>query len=120
MGLAFHDLDIWKEGHRLLELVYDATTHFPREEMYALTDQIRRSSNSIIANIAEAHGRYHFADKIRVLYVARGELSETRSHLRVAHGRRYLTTEQFSVIDLGYRNLEMRMNGYIRSLRTSE
>ena len=119
MGQAFHDLEIWKEGYRLVEVIYELTTHFPRDEMYALTDQIRRSANSVIANIAEAHGRYHFADKVRVLYIARGELSETRSHLRVAHGRRYLSDEAFASTDLAYRNLEMRLNAYIRSLRSS-
>ena len=49
---------------------------------------MKDSANLVISNIAEAYGRYYFADKARVLYTSRGECEETRSHLRVALGRK--------------------------------
>ncbi len=86
----FHELDIWKNGYNILMEVYNVTEQFPHNELYAITSQLRRSSNSVIANIAESHGRYSFKDKIRVLYIARGEITEVRSHIAVAYGRRYI------------------------------
>ena len=116
MGQSFYELEIWKEGFRLLQITYRVTSQYPAEERYGLTDQTRRSSNSIIANIAEAHGRFHFADKIRVLYLARGELSETRSHLRVALSLGYLDQRQFDELEAGYQGLERGLNAMIDAL----
>jgi len=83
MAKAFYELHIWQKGFELLQEVYKVSVKFPVEEKYSLTSQIKNSAISVISNIAESHGRYHFADKIRVLYIARGEVEETRSHLRI-------------------------------------
>lgn len=63
MAKGFYELNIWKKGYALLMEIYKITTSFPKEEKYGLTSQMRDSANSVIANIAEAHGRYYFADK---------------------------------------------------------
>ena len=60
MGKSFRDLKIWKKGYELLMKVYEATSKYPAEEKYGLVSDTRRSANSIIANIAESHGRYFF------------------------------------------------------------
>ena len=74
----FHELDIWKDGYKSLMIIYDATELFPEEEKYALTSQIRRSANSVIANIAESHGRYNFADKKRISYISRADNKKSK------------------------------------------
>ncbi|MBI4834447.1 MAG: four helix bundle protein [Planctomycetes bacterium] len=117
MAGSFYDLKIWQNGYDLLMNVYDITSRFPKEELYSLTTQLRNSANSVIANIAESHGRYYFADKIRVLYTARGEAEETRSHLRVALGRKYIPEETFSRMDKSYEGLGKGISSYIKSLR---
>lgn len=66
--------------------IYKITSKFPPEEKYNLTSQLRSSANSVVALIAEAHGRYYYADKCRVLYQSRGECGETQSHLSVSLG----------------------------------
>jgi four helix bundle protein len=63
MPKGFHELNIWKKGYELLMEIYRITAAFPREEKFGLSAQMRNSANSVIANIAEAHGRYYFADK---------------------------------------------------------
>ena len=68
---SFRNLKIWQKGYDLLMEVYDTAEKYPREEKYNLISQTIRSANSVIANIAEAHGRYYYADKVRVLYTAR-------------------------------------------------
>ena len=58
----FRNLKVWDKAHRLTLAVYKATVSFPKEELYALTSQIRRSSASIPSNIAEGCGRSGGAD----------------------------------------------------------
>lgn len=91
---------------------------FPEVEKYALTSQIRRSSNSILANSAEAHGRFYFKDKIRVMYIVRGELEETQSHLWVAYSQKYINNEEFLQIGKEYENLKVKINNQINNWHT--
>lgn len=114
--MEFYELNIWKKGLELLLNVYVVTGEYPKEEKYNLISQTRSSANSVIAQIAEAFGRYSFADRIRVLYQARGESEETRSHLRVAMGLEYLEKEKFDYLDNEYRGLGAGINAYIKSL----
>ena len=68
----------------LAELCYLLTRSFPKEEMYGMTSQIRRSSASVAANIAEGHGREQTAVFIHFLRVAQGSLKEIETHLLLA------------------------------------
>jgi len=117
MAKGFYDLNIWKKGYALLMEIYKITATFPNEEKYGLSAQMRDSANSVIANIAEAHGRYYFADKARVLYTSRGECQETRSHLRVALGLKYIDKQVFIYLDEEYEGLSKGISSYIRSLK---
>jgi len=114
--MEFKELNIWKKGYELLLIIYKITETFPKEEKYNLTSQIRSSASSIIAQIAESFGRYSFADKIRVLYQARGEEEETRNHLQVALGLGYIKKLTFENLDSEYRGLGAGINSYINSL----
>jgi four helix bundle protein len=120
MAKSFKELRIWQKGYELLIAVYKITRTYPSEELFGLSRDTRRSANSAIANIAESHGRYFFKDKIRVLYIVRGELDETRSHLLVAVGLNYITEEQFKYFDNEYEGLIIGVNDYINSLRLQE
>jgi len=75
------DLDVWKLAHELRLKVYIIAKFLPKDERYGLMSQIKRSSESISANIAEGHGRFHFQENIQFCRVARGSLSETKDHL---------------------------------------
>lgn len=119
MAKSFHELKVWQKGYELLMKIYDITSKYPIEERYALISDMRRSANSIIANIAESHGRYYFADKVRVLYTARGEVEETRSHLRVSLGRNYILRDEFEYLDKNYEGLAKGVSTYIKRIRES-
>lgn len=116
MAKSFKELRIWQKGYDLLMNVYDDTGSFPQEEKYCLSQQLRKSANSIIANIAESHGRYSFKDKIRVLYISRGELEETRSHLLLAYGQKYISEQRLKYYDSEYEGLLIGINNYINKL----
>jgi four helix bundle protein len=89
---SFRELEVYKLSRQLAKEVFDLTKTFPKEEMFSLTDQIRRSSRSVGAQIAEAWGkrRYekHFISK---LTDADGEQLETQHWLETAHDCHYIT-----------------------------
>ena len=92
---SFRDLLAYQKARQLAREIFQITTSFPREETYSLTDQVRRSSRSIGAQIAEAWAkrRYerHFLSK---LTDADGEQQETQHWIETAHDCRYLTRKQ--------------------------
>ncbi len=94
---SFRDLIVYQKARRLSREIFVITRSFPREEMYSLTDQIRRSSRSIGAQIAEAWAkrRYdrHFVSK---LTDADGEQQETQHWLETAVDSQYLTSSQIA------------------------
>ena len=86
----FRKLKVWEKSHRLTLAVYKATATCPREELYGLTSQIRRSCASIPANIAEGCCRGGDAEFARFLQIAMGSASECEYHLLLAHDLGYL------------------------------
>lgn len=113
-------MNIWKKGYALLMEIYKITATFPKEERYSLVAQMRDAANSVIANIAEAHGRYYYADKARVLYTSRGECHETRSHLRVAFGLKYIDKKVFNYMDEEYEGLSKGISSYVQSIKKGD
>jgi four helix bundle protein len=90
----FRQLKVWEKAHQLALEVYNATKGFPKEELYGLTSQIRRSSMSIPTNIAEGCGRNTDADFARFLQMAMGSASETEYQLILArdfHTKNFMT-----------------------------
>lgn len=69
---------------------------------------------------AESHGRFNYADKARILYITRGEIIETRSHLAVAFGRKYISKEKFIELNSEYKQLTKNLNLYINNLNTNK
>jgi len=92
---TFTDLKVWQKGHQLVTSVYDATKDFPKEEMFGLTSQMRRSAVSITSNIAEGFGRPSYPDKIRFYYNAHGSLTELKNQLLVAKDVGHLSEQRF-------------------------
>jgi len=111
----FYDLNAWKEGHKLVLHIYKITKTFPKNEQYALTDQIQRAVTSITANIAEGFGRYHYADKIRFYHLARGSIKEVQNFIIVAKDLEYLKEGVFTKIWAQSKVSEKLINGLIRS-----
>jgi four helix bundle protein len=81
---AFRGLQIWQRAHELTLELYRTTAAFPKDELYGLTSQIRRSASSIAANIAEGCGRDGEAELTRFRRIAAGSASELEYHLLLA------------------------------------
>jgi four helix bundle protein len=86
------DLDVWKEAMSLARAVYALTQSFPKEEVYGLTDQIRRSAVSVPSNIAEGAARGSDKDFIKFLSIALGSLAELETQLMLAESFGYAHT----------------------------
>ena len=97
---GFEDLEVWQESHQLAVDVYRATRSFPKDEIFGITSQIRRSASSVSANIAEGFGRATVADRLNFLSIARGSLLETKNFIYLSEKLDYIdnTTSQ-KIID---------------------
>jgi four helix bundle protein len=84
LARTFRDLLIWQKAHQFVLRVYGETAHFPPDERFGLTRQLRRSAVSIPANIAEGFVKRGIADKLRYLNIAQGSLEESRYYLILA------------------------------------
>jgi four helix bundle protein len=94
----FVDLNAWKEAHALVLMVYKATRLFPKEELFALTSQIRRAVVSITSNIAEGFSRQSYKEKVQFYSIAQGSLTEVQSQLLIARDIQYLKEEDYSML----------------------
>ena len=112
----FYELDAWQKAHELTLEVYRVTKTFPPHEQFGITSQLQRASSSIGANIAEGFARYHFKDKARFYYQARGSVAEVQNFLLLVKDLGFITVETCG--DLGEKANEVRrlINGLVRSL----
>jgi four helix bundle protein len=78
---SYRDLRVWQEGMELAVLCYGLTKRFPKDELFGMTSQIRRSASSIPANIAEGYGRNSKGDYIQFLRLAQASLKELETHV---------------------------------------
>lgn len=110
-------MPVWQEAMEVAVALFEFTTTLPRIEDFALTSQIRRSSNSVPANIAEAFGRYHRANKLNFYYNARGSLCETMSHVHYAAEVGYMQPEMKIDFDAQLDSVWRQINQIINNLR---
>lgn len=112
--MEYTELEVWKESRVLVNLIYQTSKSFPKEETYGLTSQIRRCSVSIPSNIAEGCGRRTSADTIQFLHVSRGSLYELETQLYVALDQNYLHEENFNQLKVQILKCKKLINGFIK------
>jgi four helix bundle protein len=111
---GFEELDCYKLALEVFKEAYATTKRLPTVERYNLSDQLRRAATSATLNIAEGYGRYHYLDKIRFYYIARGSLSEILAAFIDCHAAGYTSDKELaSQRDLCHRSLQA-LNGFIR------
>jgi four helix bundle protein len=115
----FEDIEAWKKARELAGAIYKATRDGPIAKDFGFRDQIRRAAISVLANIAEGFGRRTHKDFAGFLYIARGSVMETVSHLYVALDQEYLTNEQVKGLQAGYEEIQKMLVSLIRYLENS-
>ncbi|MDF1496992.1 MAG: four helix bundle protein [Patescibacteria group bacterium] len=91
----FTDLYAWQVGHELVLLIYKHSQKFPKEELFGLTNQMRRSAVSVTSNIAEGFSRKTAKDKSHFYYMSKGSLTELQDQLHIAKDVGYINEDIF-------------------------
>jgi len=114
-------LEVWMRAKDFALLIYkEVVPHLPADEKWNLTQQLKRAAQSIPANIAEGHGRYHFLDNVRFCYKARGSLVEVQSHMALVHELGYLSDEIYGRMTIHAESIGKQLNNYIAYLKRSK
>jgi len=116
--MEYFDLDVWKQARVLVNKVYLLTNKYPKEEVYGLTSQIRRSVISIPSNIAEGLGRRTSKDTLQFLFISRGSLYELETQLYLALDLNYINKDEFEKIFDNIVQCRKLLNGFINYYKT--
>ena len=113
---SFRDLQVWQKAIQLTIAVYKVTQAFPREELYGLTSQIRRSAVSIPSNIAEGQGRLNTAEFRQFLGIARGSMCELQTQLEIARALEFGDRKQIECAESLSHEVGKMLFAMLRSL----
>ena len=109
----YRELIVWQKAMNLVTQVYQLSKAFPKEEIYGLTNQIRRAAVSIPSNIAEGQARQSTAEFRNFLSIAQGSLAELETQLQIAVNLNYINTSQVDQV----MSLAMEVSKMLTSLR---
>lgn len=113
---SFNDLTAWQEAHKYVLMIYKYTKKFPQEEMFGLTQQIRRAAVSISSNIAEGFSRQSKKEKAQFYHTSLGSLTETQNQLLIARDINYISSEEYNIIHNQSITVSKLLNGLIKSV----
>jgi four helix bundle protein len=97
----YKELKVWQKAYQLCITIYNITKHFPKEERYGLTSQIRRAAVSVPSNIAEGYGRKTTQEYMQSLYIAYGSHCELETQIMLSKDLCYIKTEDFRDLQEG-------------------
>ena len=112
----FDKLLVWQRAHSLVLKIYEVTNSFPKEEIWGLTSQIRRSAVSVPSNIVEGKARGSRKDFKRFLLIARGSLEEVKYQSLLAKELKYMNDEQYEEVAAMIDNVGRLLGGMIRKV----
>jgi four helix bundle protein len=114
---SYSELKVWQKAHELTLLVFRLTERFPKSDLFGIVSQVRRSSSSVAANIAEGFGKGTTRELLRSLQIARGELEETRYFMLLSRDLAKITKEEFTQVSEDCDSTGRLINALGRSLR---
>ena len=114
------DLDLWKISVDLVTIIYQLTSSFPKEEIFGLTNQMRRASVSIPSNIAEGAARNYNKEFLQFLYMALGSQQELDTQLLIAKNLKFISEEQYNNTLIEIQSVGKLLNGLIKYLKSND
>ncbi len=111
--MEYTELEVWKKSRILVNSLYEITKRFPKDELYGLTNQMRKSAVSIPSNIAEGCGRRTSADTVQFLHISRGSLYELETQLYLALDQNYLEIDKHRDLLSQILKCKKLLNGFI-------
>ncbi len=113
---SYKDLLVWQKGIQIVKEVYLICQNFPKEEIYGLQSQIKRSSISIPSNIAEGWGRNYTKSYVQFLNYSRGSLLELETQMIISKELDFVSEEQFVKIQDLITEESKMLNAFIKSI----
>ncbi len=113
----YQDLLVWQKAMDFVEVAYELTHHFPKEELFGLSSQLKRAAVSIPSNIAEGHGRISRGEYIHFLGIAQGSLRESETQIILASRFGYISDEQLKQALSGSKEVGILLGKLIRALK---
>jgi len=113
----FKSLKVWEKAHGLTLEIYRYTKDFPKEELYSLTNQLRRAASSIPANIAEGCGKKTKADFANFLNIALGSANETEYFLILSRDLNYISQDNFNTLSKEANDVKAMLINLINKVR---
>lgn len=121
LSLGLEKLELWRVSVDFaVKVCKTILPVLPAEERYALSQQVRRSVQSVPANIAEGYGRYYYQDAIRFCYIARGSLEEVYTQLVLAQRLGYCLELNYQDFFNQIQSIRKLINGYIAFLKKNK
>ncbi len=117
--MTHKDLDVWKGAIELVKKIHEVTSKFPKEEIYSLTLQIRRSAMSIPSNIAEGAARSSKKEFAQFLYIALGSCAELDTRLIISKKLGYIDTK-FNELSNDIERIKSKILGLICYVRSKQ
>jgi four helix bundle protein len=115
---SYRELVVWQRADDLFVRIHVlARDHFPSDERYVLSNQLRRAALSVPANIVESDGRSHDPERVQLLRIAWASLQETGYYLHVARRLGYVTEDVYNEIETEIRGVAAPLAGLIRRFR---
>ncbi|MBD3903672.1 four helix bundle protein [Chryseobacterium sp. Ch-15] len=111
--MEYTNLEVWIEARKLTNLVYEKTKKHPKEELFGLTNQIRRCAVSVPSNVAEGCGRRTSNDTIQFLHIAKGSLFELETQIYLSLDQNYISETEFTEISNQILICKKLINGFI-------
>jgi four helix bundle protein len=116
---SYKDLKVWQKSMEIARACYEITKMFPKEEVYGMTSQIRRSAVSIPANIAEGYGRDSRGEYVQFLRIAQGSLKELETHLILAEQVKLTALDSTAEIQSQCDEVGRMLRSLIRSIQST-
>ena len=116
MEYGFQRVIAWQKAHEFVLLVYRISKHFPDDERFGLTSQLRRAAVSIEANIAESYRKLSKSDKLRFLNIAQGSLEECRDYHILAKDLNYIDENEFEQMRMSILMASKFLNAYCEGI----
>ncbi|RRJ92699.1 four helix bundle protein [Paenimyroides tangerinum] len=116
---TFKDLIVWQKSHLLVLKIYEITKQFPREEIYGLTNQIRRAAYSVPANIVEGKKKKTIPHQLSFINIAEGSLEEVKYFLILSKDLKYIEEDRYNELLKDAEEIGKLLNGYERFIKNS-
>ena len=116
---SFTDLNAWKEGHKLVLMIYKITNNFPDIEKFGLVSQMRRCVVSITSNIAEGFSRKSTKEKAQFYFISLGSITELQNQLLISRDLKFIKEKDFQEVEQQTVVVQKITNGLIRFIKNS-